>query len=290
MTEKFSRIKELVGKDVTEEDLINVDCYVHSNIGLFIPSTGQCGYASKKNHTHPSYMVMIIFSADNSKKKLQIKSRRNHYCAAVVSPCVGHDDIFDEYNHYYCIMIDKDYFESQYSLYSDDMPYFENMHFEICSDILKTLNTFAFEISKEVPNSDVTLSAQETLITHWIIRSILGENADMRSVSSCYPVARAQQYVAQNYGSHITVDALAELSHVSVSTLQRLFKRETGMSPASYIVNERVEKSKTLLRRKNVTMTEIALRCGFSDSSHFSAVFRSITGVTPSEYRTAYTD
>lgn len=284
------RIGKLVGHGVTEDDLANVDCYVHDKIGLFVPSTGRCGYAEKKNHTHPSYMVTIIFSFDNAGKRPRIKTSRNHYPAAIISPGVGHDDIFEEYNHYYCIMIDKAYFESQYALYSKRKPRFENKRFEICADIIKTLNGFAFEISKEMQNSDITLSAQETLITHWIIRSILGENMDMRSISSSYPVARAQQYIAQNYGSSLTVDILAANSSVSVSTLQRLFRRETGMSPAAYIVNERVEKSKTLLRRKNISMTEIALMCGFADSSHFSVTFRGVTGVTPSEYRSAYKD
>lgn len=288
--EPNSRIKELIGEDVTAEDLADVDCYIHNNVGMFIPSTGRCGYASKKNHMHPSYMVTIIFSFENARKRPRIKPGRNHYAAEIISPGVKHNDIFDDYNHYYCIMIDKDYFDSQYKLYSDKKPRFESKSFEMCSDIIKALNSFAFEISKQMQNSDITLSAQETLITHWIIRSVLGENMDMRSISQCYPVAQAQRYVAQNYCGRLTVDMLAEISHVSVSTLQRLFKKETGMSPASYIVNERVEKSKTLLRRKNISMTEIALRCGFSDSSHFSVSFRGVTGITPSDYRNAYPD
>lgn len=50
----------------------------------------------------------------------------------------------------------------------------------------------AFEYNKSMMNSDITLEAQATVITHWIIRSILGETLDMRAVSSDYSVARAQ--------------------------------------------------------------------------------------------------
>lgn len=57
----FEYIKLLVGDDVTESDLCNVDCFVYKRIGMFIPSTGRCGYAEKRGHKHPSYMVVIIF-------------------------------------------------------------------------------------------------------------------------------------------------------------------------------------------------------------------------------------
>lgn len=176
-------IQALIGEGVTEKDLRNVDCFVHKKIGLFIPSTGQCGYAAKPQHTHPSYMVVVMFPNENSARNTGIKAKVNHYPASIVSPEIPHNDIFDEFNRYYCILIDKKYFELQFGLYSKELPCFQSKTFEICSDILKTLNTFAFECSKDMPNSDITLEAQSTIIVHWIIRSMLGENFDMRSIS-----------------------------------------------------------------------------------------------------------
>ena len=58
----FNTIKSLIGENLTEQELEYVDCYVHNKVGLFIPSTGQCRYASRNNHSHPAYMVTIIFS------------------------------------------------------------------------------------------------------------------------------------------------------------------------------------------------------------------------------------
>lgn len=281
----FEIIKNLIGENVTENDLENIDCFVHNKLGLFIPSTGACGYASKKNHTHPSYMVTIVFE-NTSESKLHTDNK--HYSAYITSPLVPHDDGSDL--HYYCLLIDKEYFESQYKLYSAKVPKFRHEQFEICHDILKALNTFAFEYSKKMMNSDVTLDAQASIITHWIIRSILGENLDMRAISSDYSVARAQHYIEMNYGRKITVNNLAELGFMSPSSLNRIFKKETGKTPIDYLIEIRLANSKILLRRKSIPITEIALKCGFNSSAHFSSCFFKNNGITPTEYRSKYVE
>lgn len=273
-------IKHLIGDSVTEADLKHVDCYVQKNLGLFIPSMGACGYASINNHTHPSYMIAILFSQSNINP--------NHYSAYALSPGNPHNDENDL--HYYCIMIDKEYFESQFALYTKTMPEFNPLKFEICSDILKTLNTFAFEYSKKMMNSDITLEAQATVITHWIIRSMLGETLDLRSVSSDYSIARAQHYIEQHYGDKLTASMLSELGYMSVSSLNRRFKSEVGATPMEYLTQVRIEHAKTMLRRKDIPIMEIALRCGFSSSAHFSSRFFKHTGMTPRDYQSKYSD
>jgi AraC-like DNA-binding protein len=274
----FEIIKKLVGEKITKAELEYVDCYVQKNMGLFIPSIGACGYAVRQKHTHPSYMVIICF--------YDAKVKATHYPAEIYSPGIPHDDSDDK--HFYCLLINKDFFESQYRLYTDEPAYFAPQKFEICTDILKTLNTFAFEYSKAMMNSDITLGAQATIVTHWIIRSILGENLDMRAVSSEYSVARAQHYIEQHFPEKITSDDLAKLGYMSVSSLNRKFRTETGKTPIEYLIDVRIEHSKALLRRQNIPITEIAVRCGFSSSSHFSSCFAGRIGITPSEYQLKY--
>ena len=60
------------------------------------------------------------------------------------------------------------------------------------------------------------------------------------------------------------------------------------MTPFEYLIELRVNKSKVMLRRKENTVTDVALRCGFSSSAHYSAVFTKLTGTTPTEYRSLY--
>ena len=276
----FEWIKELIGEGVTKEALKCVDCYVRPQFGLFIPTTGTCGYAAMKNHTHPSYMVVIYFEESTEKQF--------HYHAEITTPEIPHNDGTEK--HYYCLLIAKEYFESRYKMYSDHLPIFKEQSFEFCSDILKALNTFAFEYSKSMMNSDITLDAQTEIITHWLIRSIFGETLDMRAVSDDYSVARVQHYMEQHYAENITVSRLAELGYVSSSCFNRKFKKEIGMTPIDYLIEIRLKHARTLLKRKNVPITDIAMRCGFGSSAHFSSCFQARVGVTPTEYRNKFMD
>ncbi len=173
-------------------------------------------------------------------------------------------------------------------MYDDNIPCFDGRSFEICSDILKALNTFVFEYGKSMLNSDITLDAQAEVITHWIIRSIMGETLDMRAVSSDYSVARAQHYMEQHFSENITVAKLAAPGYVSQSCFNRRFKKETGITPIEYLIGVRLERAKTMLKRKKISVTEIAMRCGFGSSAHFSSCFQSRLGISPSEYREKY--
>ncbi len=288
--DNFKLIKALIGETITEEDLKYVDCYVHNKMGLFIPSVGACQYAIKPFHTHPSYMFIIVFSLGSYAIEPKIEIKENHYFATVLSPNIPHTDQEEPFNHYYCILIDKEYFEEQFKMYSDKKPEYNWKQFAICHDILKTLNTFAFEYSKKMQNADITLEAQTTIVTHWLIRSILGENYDMRAISSNYSVARAEHYIEQHFNEFITVKQLAELGNMSVSSFNRIFKKEINLTPIEYLIEIRIEKSKKLLRRKEIPITEIAMRCGFGSSSHFSSSFSRLFNITPSEYRSFYCD
>lgn len=279
-------IKALVGESVTEADLKDVDCYVHKKMGLFIPSTGPCLYAQRPMHTHPSYMFVIAFSKEECEPIQSIQVKDNQYFGVVLSPEIPHND--DLLSSYYCILIEKEYFEEQYRLYTMEKPDFQWKQFAICHDILHGLNTFIFEYSKNMQNADITLEAQTTILTHWLIRSILGENYDMRAVSTNYAVARAQHYIERHFSEKITVKQLAELVNLSVSTFTRLFRKELDAAPMDYLMNIRLEKAKKLLLRKEVPVTEIAMRCGFNSSSHFSNSFSKRFSVTPTEYRSHY--
>ena len=276
----FEIIKDLIGTGVTENDLEYIDCYARPQLGIFIPAAGECGYAAKQGHSHPSYMIVVSFE--------QPTDRQNHYRAEITSPHIPHNDKTGF--HYYCLLIEKSYFEKRYLMYDGNIPTFSAQPFEICSDILKALNTFVFEYSKSMPNSDITLDAQAEIITHWIIRSIMGETFDMRAVSSDYSVARAQHYMEQHYSENITVSKLAALGYVSSSCFNRRFKKETGITPIEYLIEIRLERARTMLKRRNISVTEIALRCGFGSSAHFSSCFQSKVGISPTEYRNKYID
>ncbi|MBQ4536082.1 MAG: helix-turn-helix transcriptional regulator [Lachnospiraceae bacterium] len=255
------------------------DCYVREKFGVFIPIFDNLDKYSTK-HKHPAYEIIIDFG--------KYSDKQNHYWAEITSPDVEHD--INQGMHCYSIFIEKEYFESRFKMYESVIPVFKSKGFEFCSDILKALNTFVFEYSKSMMNSDITLEAQTEIITHWLIRSIFGETLDMRAVSSEYSLARAQHYIEQHYMEHITVEKLANLGYMSKTTFNRRFKNEIGITPIEYLIEVRIKMAKLMLKRKENKLTDIAIRCGFGSSAYFSSCFQKYVGVTPSEYRDKYAD
>lgn len=273
-----SLVDDLVG-EIESFDFTLFDCYVRENFGIFIPVFED---ARKRliHHKHPAYEIIIDFDRDSDKPR--------HYWARITSPDVVHNRKHSM--HSYILFIGKEYFESRFLMYAEDVPVFKGEAFEFCSDVLKALNTFVFEYSKSMLNADITLEAQAEIITHWLIRSLFGETLDMRSVSSEYSLARAQHYIEQHYMERITVEKLANLGYMSKTTFNRRFKKEFGITPIEYLIEVRIKMAKLMLKRKDNQMTDIAMKCGFGSGAHFSSCFQRYVGITPSEYRDKYAD
>ena len=92
-------------------------------------------------------------------------------------------------------------------------------------------------------------------------------------------------YIEEHLAEPIPLDALAKLVHLSSYYFCRAFKQSFGTPPHRYHISRRIERAKTLLAEPAHSVTEIALELGFSETSSFSAAFRHVTGITPTEYR-----
>ncbi|MBQ7839658.1 MAG: helix-turn-helix domain-containing protein [Lachnospiraceae bacterium] len=92
-------------------------------------------------------------------------------------------------------------------------------------------------------------------------------------------------YIAQNYHEKITLRSMAEQMHISYDYFQHRFKEIQGESPQQFLVHTRVEAAERMLSDKTLSCTEIAYRCGFSNSAQFSAMFKRAKGITPQQYR-----
>ena len=97
-------------------------------------------------------------------------------------------------------------------------------------------------------------------------------------------VDRLIQIVSVRVGEKLSLQALADETHISTTYLYRLFRSQLGMTPGAYIAKIRAEECKLLLRGGMMSMGEIAKKLGFSSQQHFSRQFRTVTGMTPSEY------
>jgi len=92
-------------------------------------------------------------------------------------------------------------------------------------------------------------------------------------------------YISENYQDKITVQKLADISHLSRCYFSTIFKEGTGYSPYEYILNYRIQAAKYLLQNTYDSIEKIASECGFSDTSSFIRAFKRQEGISPLRYR-----
>src|SRR5215475_5735745 len=89
----------------------------------------------------------------------------------------------------------------------------------------------------------------------------------------------------RNLDTELSLQVLAKESGYSRVHFVRMFRAATGYTPHNYLLKLRVDRVRELLASPTLSLTDIALECGFSSHSHLSRVFRQVLGATPSEYR-----
>jgi AraC family transcriptional regulator len=94
------------------------------------------------------------------------------------------------------------------------------------------------------------------------------------------------EYIEDTLGQPIKLRELAALAEISARHFERAFRQSTGSSPHAYVMDRRLHRARDLLiNRPELPIEQIALRFGFSSSSHFSSAFRRQTGLTPTDFR-----
>ena len=98
-------------------------------------------------------------------------------------------------------------------------------------------------------------------------------------------VNRARLRIRESLESSLTIQQVAEELGVSYSNFRKLFKEHTGLSPATYQQELRLQRAKELLSTTDLSIKEIAYRLDFESPDYFSAKFKLKTGRKPSEFR-----
>ena len=94
-----------------------------------------------------------------------------------------------------------------------------------------------------------------------------------------------RRYIDQHYKENITLDHLAEISHVSKFHLAHAFAEEYGISPINYLISKRIDEGAHLLTTTDLSLALISHICGFSSPSYFSQIFKKQHHCSPREFR-----
>ncbi|GAA6617633.1 helix-turn-helix domain-containing protein [Scytonema sp. NUACC26] len=100
-----------------------------------------------------------------------------------------------------------------------------------------------------------------------------------------YKLRQVIEHIHSHLNSDIKLAELAGLAGISQYYFCQLFKNSLGITPYQYVLQQRVEQAKHLLRSGKMAICDIALTCGFANQSHLTKHFRKITGMTPKDYQ-----
>lgn len=117
-----------------------------------------------------------------------------------------------------------------------------------------------------------------------VVQDLKGGNGSSETGSPAW-VKRAAEILREQSTTDLSLTVLANQLGLHPVYLCRAFPKHFGCSFAEYIRRSRVERSLVLLRKRDLTLTDISQACDFADQSHFIRVFRSYMGVSPGAYR-----
>ncbi|MGL5314138.1 MAG: helix-turn-helix domain-containing protein, partial [Peptostreptococcaceae bacterium] len=108
-------------------------------------------------------------------------------------------------------------------------------------------------------------------------------------IASCRPeIKKVIDYINHNLSKKLSLEILAKLVNMNESYLSRIFKEELAMTISDYIKIVRLEKSRELLKQKDMRIKDVAINIGIQDQLYFSRLFAKKFDMTPSEYREKY--
>jgi AraC-like DNA-binding protein len=109
--------------------------------------------------------------------------------------------------------------------------------------------------------------------------------ADDQRLKDLVLLRRVRDRIDRDYAQPLDVEALARGVHMSAGHLSREFKRAYGEPPYSYLMTRRIERAMALLRRGDLSVTDVCFEVGCSSLGTFSTRFTELVGVSPSLYR-----
>jgi AraC-like DNA-binding protein len=111
------------------------------------------------------------------------------------------------------------------------------------------------------------------------------EATDDQRVKDLVLLRRVRDRIDREYAEPLDVEALARGVHMSAGHLSREFKRAYGEPPYSYLMTRRIERAMALLRRGDLSVTDVCFEVGCSSLGTFSTRFTELVGVSPRAYR-----
>lgn len=228
-------------------------------------------------HTHTYCEMTLYFPFDGIIAVNNQEICVNKITAILVKPYDSHKiDVKSDYNAKFIkIIFDEN------SLIKENVP---ETSFKLSvlsdNDFLVTL----FEEAYAQRNEKVYF---KSLINAIVCRiTMYGEKINNEAITAGYKVAeKAIKIINEHFCSAISLQSVAKMLYITPQYLSHVFKTETGIGFAEYVVRMRLGKAAVMLRDTSDSITEICYMCGYKNLSHFLRSFKKEYGLSPNSYR-----
>ena len=226
-----------------------------------------------KKHSHPYFEFIYFFNAKAQIDVPEGKLELVPYDLVVYPPGVMHHELPDMRYPQEIICI---------AAYIDSLDTM-NTSFQI-SD---TKGTFGWLFEQSFEEFKEKQEGYEEIIINYIKAILFHIHRSFKNnkTATIDILNSSVRFIHEHFYESVSVEQLSSISCVSKSYLSRLFLKRLGMSPMRYLNSVRVDIAKKLLIDSKLSISDIAVKVGFSDPLYFSRVFNKLTGVAPTEFR-----
>ncbi|WP_026732489.1 AraC family transcriptional regulator [Fischerella sp. PCC 9605] len=144
------------------------------------------------------------------------------------------------------------------------------------------------EMQQKRWGSRLYLDSLANILAIHLLRNYISRPGKFREYTgglTYFKLRQVLDYISVHLEQDIKLTDLAEIADISQCYFALLFKQSMGVTPWQYVMQQRIERAKDLLKQRDRSIANIAFLCGFSSQSHFTQQFRKLTGVTPKKYR-----
>ncbi|SHL37739.1 AraC family transcriptional regulator [Flavobacterium chilense] len=166
---------------------------------------------------------------------------------------------------------------------------YQNYFFYNNVEMATTINKLIKECMSTSITKDILadLTLKELLIR--IIQTQTVKSLDEgKFIEDSNPIKEVTEYIKENLKENMNLKILSEKACMSTASFYRFFKRELGMSPIEYILNEKIKCAKNLLKNPTLQINEVCYLAGFEDANYFIRLFKKYEGITPKQYQLLY--
>lgn len=192
--------------------------------------------------------------------------------------------------------------EKTFSILEHLITYFKRLNFSVAQELAsEMLTVFHTQLSQRgLLTSTSLLDSQGTSMIEQAqnfsemetaLQKIFSDFTELQDQGEAHEdnlIANAKNYIMEHITEDISLESISEKFYLSQYYFSRIFKLKTGENLIDYIVRQKIEKSKQLLKNPKYKVYEISQMVGYQSNRYFTKVFKNHTGYTPSEYRAHY--